>query len=239
MKTEASWLDNELSIFIPELNTNIDIENISNIKNNNLDYNYKIGKGDQVSITVWGLPDIFPISNITPDQNLRRVDSNGNIFSICRNCKSRRTNSRYLRENIANKLSTYFKDPQLDLSIARFNSQRVYLLGEVINPIKINITDIPLSLTEALGQTKGINNNTANGGEVFVIRQSNDNSPPRIFIADLSSPAGFLSAGSFYLSDNDVVYVNAKGTTRWNRVISQFFPFSSFLNSIDNLSDGQ
>ena len=80
MKTEASWLDNELSIFIPELNTNIDIENISNIKNNNLDYNYKIGKGDQVSITVWGLPDIFPISNITPDQNLRRVDSNGNIF---------------------------------------------------------------------------------------------------------------------------------------------------------------
>ena len=113
------------------------------------------------------------------------------------------------------------------------------MLGEVINPIKINITDIPLSLTEALGQTKGINNNTANGGEVFVIRQSNDNSPPRIFIADLSSPAGFLSAGSFYLSDNDVVYVNAKGTTRWNRVISQFFPFSSFLNSIDNLSDGQ
>mgnify|MGYP006228273447 CR=1 FL=1 len=39
------------------------------------------------------------------------------------------------------------------------------------------------------------------------------------------------------LSDNDIVYVNAKGTTRWNRVISQFFPFSSFLNSVDNLID--
>ena len=38
-----------------------------------------------------------------------------------------------------------------------------------------------------------------------------------------------------YLSDNDIVYVNSKGTTRWNRVISQFFPFSSFLNSVDNL----
>ena len=39
-----------------------------------------------------------------------------------------------------------------------------------------------------------------------------------------------------YLKDNDVIYVNAKGTTRWNRVISQFFPFSSFLNSVDNLT---
>ena len=32
------------------------------------------------SITVWGPPEIFPISNINPDQNLRRVDSNGNIY---------------------------------------------------------------------------------------------------------------------------------------------------------------
>ena len=56
-----------------------------------------------------------------------------------------------------------------------------------------------------------------------------------IYRADISSPAGFLSANQFYLQDKDIVYVNAKGTARWNRVISQFFPFSSFLNSVDNL----
>jgi polysaccharide export outer membrane protein len=71
---------------------------------------------------------------------------------------------------------------------------------------------------------------------VFVIRQI-PGQDPQIFRVDLSSPSGFLSAGNFYLTDNDIVYVNAKGTTRWNRVISQFFPFSSFLNSIDNLVD--
>ena len=37
--------------------------------------------------------------------------------------------------------------------------------------------------------------------------------------------------------NNDIVYVNASGTARWNKVISQFFPFSSFLNSIDNLTN--
>ena len=51
----------------------------------------------------------------------------------------------------------------------------------------------------------------------------------------MSSPSAFLIASEFYLMSGDIVYVNANGTTQWNRVISQFFPFSSFINNIDNL----
>ena len=69
-------------IYIESISSDIIIENISNFRdeNDSLAQSYRIGNGDQISITVWGLPDIFPISNITPDQNLRRVDSNGNIY---------------------------------------------------------------------------------------------------------------------------------------------------------------
>ena len=88
-----------------------------------------------------------------------------------------------------------------------------------------------------MGEVSGINTNSGNGSEVYVIRQAYKDNEPMIFRADLASPAGFLAAGSFYLEDNDIIYVNAKGTIRWNRVISQFFPFSTFLNSIDNLSN--
>ena len=135
-------------------------------------------------------------------------------------------------------LQNYFKDIQLDLTIVNFNSQKIYILGEVSTPMKINLTDIPLSLSNALGQARGLNTISANGSEVFIIRQL-DNNPEsaKIFQADLDSPAGFLSTNNFYLANNDIIYVNAKGTTRWNRVISQFFPFSSFLNSVDNLID--
>ena len=101
----------------------------------------------------------------------------------------------------------------------------------------MNITDIPLSLSEALGEARGLNNNTAKGSQVFIIRQGTSSDEPVIYRADLSTPAGFLTAGEFYLADNDIIYVNANGTTRWNRVISQFFPFSSLLNSIDNLTN--
>ena len=226
------------SIYIDSLGVEIKINDISEVADQTdvLETAYRIGNGDQIAITIWGLPEIFPIANINPDQNLRRVDSNGNIFfpyAGLINAEGKTQNE--LRKALSKTLGQFFNDPQLDVSIARFNSQKVYMLGEVTKPSKINITDIPLSLSDALGEVNGINTNTGDGYNVFIIRNNKDNLP-EIYRANLSSPAGFLNAGNFYLKNNDIVYVNAKGTTRWNKVISQFFPFSSFLNSVDNLT---
>lgn len=237
-----SYIDRsgEGTVYVESIEKNIEVKNISltdleilSNKNNV----YKIGKGDQIAITVWGLNEVFPIINVSPDSNLRRVDSNGNIFfPYVGTVKASGKTQDELRESITMELSKFFNEPQLDVSIARFNSQKVYLLGEVNLPIKINISDVPLSLSDALGESRGLNNNTASGSEVFVIRQGKNNLNPIIYRANLNSPSGFLVSGSFYLENNDIIYVNAKGTARWNRVISQFFPFSTFLNSIDNLT---
>ncbi len=236
MSSQSTFQGGE-TVFVESLNKKLPIKDISlsnSVRNSN---SYKIGNGDQISITVWGLPDIFPIANISPDQNLRRVDSNGNIyFPYVGIIEAANKTQNQLRNDLSNELSKYFNSPQLDISIARFNSQKVYLLGEVTKPTKLNITDIPLSLAEALGESNGLSTNTADGSEVFIIRQGAGSNDPEIYRANLSSPSGFIAAGDFYLADNDIVYVNAKGTTRWNRVISQFFPFSTFLNSVDNLT---
>ena len=225
------------TIYIDSIGEEILVEDMSNNTNNFDRVNYKIGNGDQIAITIWGLPEVFPLTNISVDQNLRRVDSNGDIyFPYVGLLKASNKTQNQLRNDLTDKLSKYFKDPQLDVTIARFNSQKVYLLGEVLKPQKINLTDINLSLSDALGEVNGLNNNTSNGAKVFVIRQGINGENPRIFVADLSSPSGFLDGNRFFLKNNDIIYVNAKGTTRWNRVISQFFPFSTFLNSIDNLT---
>lgn len=237
MDLNNSWLDDEDYVYIESLDANIKINSIHEAVRVNTNEAYRIGKGDQISITVWGIPDVFPLSNINPEQNLRRVDSKGDVFfPYVGTIQAAGKTQEELRLDLSNGLSKYFNDPQLDVTIIKFNSQNVYLLGEVTTPMKINITDIPLSLSEALGQAKGLNTNTASGSEVFVIRQANSQLPALIYRANLSSPAGFVEANNFYLVDNDIVYVNARGTTRWNKVISQFFPFSSFLNSIDNLT---
>lgn len=239
LNTSTDFRTKEQYVYIESLDKKVPVKDISEKMEtlSSIQNVYRIGNGDQISITVWGLPEIFPISNINPDQNLRRVDSNGNLyFPYAGLVRATGKTQNELREELRKKLSSYFTDPQLDVSIARFNSQKIYLLGEITQAKKINITDIPLSLSDALGEAKGLSTNSSNGAQVFIIRQSSDKKIPIILKADLSSPASFISAGNFYLEDNDIIYVNANGTTRWNRVISQFFPFSTFLNSIDNLT---
>ena len=239
METKTSWNDNSKYVFVDSIDKNVKLISISetldlSYKSN---YVYKIGIGDQISVTIWGLPEIFPINAVNPDQNLRRVDANGNIFfPYAGLIKAKGKTQDELREDLTSLLSKFFTDPQVDVSIARFNSQQVFVLGEVTRPKKLNITDIPISLSNAIGESFGLNTNTAEGSEVFIIRQNGFGAEPLIFHADLKNPSSFIEAGNFYLTNNDIVYVNASGTTRWNKVISQFFPFSTFLRNIDNLT---
>lgn len=239
MNTESNWLDESRYVSIESIGKKVKLINITETldPSYNNDYLYKIGVGDQIAVTVWGLPDLFPVTNISPDQNLRRVDANGNIFfPYVGLVQAKGKTQDELRDNVTIRLSEYFNDPQVDVTIARFNSQQVFVLGEVTRPKKINITDIPISLSNAIGESFGLNTNTAAASEVFIIRQNFTGEDPLIFYANLKNPSNFIEAGNFYLMNNDIVYVNASGTTRWNKVISQFFPFSTFLNSISNLT---
>ena len=96
------------------------------------------------------MPDIFPVTNISPDQNLK-VDANGNIFfPYIGLIQARGKTQDELRDDVTNRLSEYFTDPQVDVTIARFNSQQIFVLGEVTRPQKINITDVPISLSNAM-----------------------------------------------------------------------------------------
>lgn len=239
MDTSSKWNDDSQYVSIETIEKPVKLISISEIQDSSYKsvYQYKIGVGDQIAVTVWGLPEIFPVTNISPDQNLRRVDANGNIFfPYVGLIEARGKTQDELRENVTNRLAEYFTDPQADVTIARFNSQQVFVLGEVTKPKKLYITDVPISLSKAIGESFGLNTNTAAASEVFIIRQNIVGTDPLIFHADLRNPSNFIEAGNFYLENNDIVYVNASGTTRWNKVISQFFPFSSFLNSIDNLT---
>ena len=239
MDTQSAWFDESKYVSIDSNEDPIKLINISEITNLSVenDYQYKIGAGDQIVVNVWGLPEVFPINNVSPEFNFRRVDANGNIFfPFVGLIKAKNKTQDELRDDITKGLTEYFTDPQVDVTIARFNSQQVYVLGEVTKPIKININDIPISLSKAIGEAFGLNTNTAAASEVFIIRQNSPKESPLIFYADLKNPSNFIEAGNFYLANNDIVYVNASGTTRWNKVISQFFPFSTFLNSIDNLT---
>lgn len=111
--------------------------------------------------------------------------------------------------------------------------QEAYVLGEVVRPMAISFKTADLSLTQALGRAGGLNQTTAKGNAVYVIRgvQNLEQAPATVFQLDAKSPAAFVLADQFKVLPGDVVFVGPAGVTRWNRFLAQLLPLSSLITN--------
>lgn len=222
-------------------NTNVNIyditpEILAQNESINAFENYKISTGDTLSIVVFGQPDFFPITNVSQNNpyTSKLVDSNGEIyFPFAGTIKASGHTVAEVRNKVTKKLSENFKEPQVDVSIIKFNNKRnLYILGEVRRPKTINVGLVPLSLADVISEAQGLNTNTARGSRVFVIRSRDE----LVYQVDMTNASSFLLAGQFTLLPGDIVYVGPADITKWNRFVSQLFPFASFLTQVDNLN---
>lgn len=123
-----------------------------------------------------------------------------------------------------------------DVVYIPFNDEKkVYVVGEVVRQKEIDLRKNTMILSDAISRAGGLSNQTANGSQVYIIRKADDINEARIFQINLKSPSGFVLASKFKLKPQDIVFVGPANIARWNRVISQFFPFTTFLNAVDNL----
>jgi polysaccharide export outer membrane protein len=111
-----------------------------------------------------------------------------------------------------------------------------YVIGEVLRPQAISFKTSDLSLTQVLGRSGGLNQTSASGKSVYVIRGVEDmeKQPASIYQLDNTSPASFAVAAQFSVKPGDVVFVGPAGITRWNRFISQLLPLSGLISNAAN-----
>lgn len=110
------------------------------------------------------------------------------------------------------------------------DENKIFVLGEVVTPKALPMFNGRLTLTEALGEAGGLNQLSAAGRQVYVVRNANAKEP-LVYNLDARSPVALALADGFLLRPRDVVFVDASGLARFNRILTLILPNAASATS--------
>lgn len=114
-------------------------------------------------------------------------------------------------------------------------NQKLYIMGESSKNQALPLRDQGMTLSDVLGESEGINPYTASATRIYVMRTDLKDRHSTIYQLNLSSLGNLALANQFTMQKNDIIYIDATGLTRWQRMINQIIPFSNALYSFDQL----
>ena len=127
---------------------------------------YRIGAGDVLSVAVWGYPELSMstmTATTTASNDSASAGGVGYLVSAGGYIQFPYVGQIYVTglteteayTKLSAALSRYIRNPQLTVRVQNYRSQRVYIDGEVKVPGVYSITDLPMTLPEALNRAGG------------------------------------------------------------------------------------
>ena len=197
-------------------------------------YFYRVAPADVLHINVWEHPEFNLVDTLpgvatapgihgAAGQAGYLVNSSGRIyFPLIGYVDVADKTVDQIRADITHRLRKYVPNPQINVRVADFRGQKVYVLGEVTKTGFLPINDQQLTIADALALSGWVDPAAADPRYIYVIR--GNFTSPQIFWLDARTPDRLLLAERFSLQPRDILYVSSAPATRWNRVLNQLLP---------------
>ncbi|TAN08583.1 MAG: capsular biosynthesis protein [Rhodanobacteraceae bacterium] len=187
-----------------------------------LDYRpqpYRIGPGDTLYITVWDHPELTSPAGTQQQTvaNGRLVLPDGTIYyPFIGKFKIAGMTLEQARDTLSSRLAHWIKNPQVDINVVNYASQRVVVEGALVKSGTQALTTVPLTLAQAIANA-GVDNQNANLSNVVLTRGDQSYHLNLSGYAGKGGPAGkvYLEAGDRVLvpyNDRQKVYVMGEVT---------------------------
>ena len=165
---------------------------------------YLIGSGDVVQVIVWDHPELT-----RPAGSFRDAETSGQqvgeagymYYPYVGSIKAGGMNVAALRDVLTDRLSQYIQNPQLDVRVIGFRSQRIYVVGEVSKPGVLPLNDLPMTIADAISLSGGLTEQAWKSG----VNVSRDG---KVYEIDLRALYDFAdSSQNLMLKHGDIVNV--------------------------------
>lgn len=119
-------------------------------------YQYRIGKKDILSITVWDHPELtIPSEDAASAGHV--VDNDGRFyFPYAGKIYASGKTTAEVRDTLEQKLKSFITNPQVSVRVAIFRSQKAYVSGAVPKPTTLSINDVPTTVRDAISRSGGV-----------------------------------------------------------------------------------
>lgn len=193
---------------------------------------YRVGVGDVLDIVVWDHPELnMPAGEgRNPEQAGLRVQADGTFFyPYVGQVAARGRTPEAIRDDLRARLTDYIPDPQVEVRVASYRSQAVSVTGAVNSPSRQPLTDVPLTLLDAIDAAGGLADDA--DPRTVTIRRAG-----RTHIVDMQA---FLDAGTSgnnpVLQNGDVVSV-ARAEQQEAYLLGQFVKPSTVDLTRENMT---
>jgi polysaccharide biosynthesis/export protein len=131
---------------------------------------YVIGSEDTLHVSVWKEPDLTATLPVRPDGKIS--------LPLLNDVQAAGLTPMQLADSLTVKLKKYVADPQVTVVVTQMNSQKVFLLGEVLHtgavPLLPNMTVLQVLATAGFSQF-------ANTKKIYILRTENGKQDKLLF----------------------------------------------------------